>query len=296
MLKQEELNVEVEEQQAEVEDQEQEADTQEPDTGQEEQEQDESDDTNEEDESEEETIITLDDEPIQRDEANENNHVVRKLRNLHKEQKQRIKELEEKLNITRVQEELDIKAPVEPNIEDFNYDYDKYKLAVKDYTKKQIEFEHQQNKKLQQQEQEKELWNQKRSNYETKKTELNFSDFEEVEDAVGSTLKPNQIGALIDASDNPALLVYALGKNPAKLKELSEIKNPVRFIAELVRTESKLKMTKKKKPKASPERVINGSSAPSDNTQKKLNELYEKAQRTGSLKELRAYKKKHNIK
>src|SRR3546814_4112003 len=42
------------------------------------------------------------------------------------------------------------------------------------------------------------------------------------------------------ASKEPAKLIYALGKNPARLKALLEIKNPVKFIAEVARMETQM--------------------------------------------------------
>jgi hypothetical protein len=51
---------------------------------------------------------------------------------------------------------------------------------------------------------------------------------------------------MLQGADNPALVVYALGKNPKKAKELSEIKDPVKFAFAVAKLEKELKVTNRR--------------------------------------------------
>jgi hypothetical protein len=84
--------------------------------------------------------------------------------------------------------------------------------------------------------------------------------------------------------------MYALGKNPEKLKELAAITNPVRFTAALVRMETKMTVSTRK-PSTSPEKVIAGNSAVSGINDKTLDRLRDEAEKTGDFTKVLAYKK-----
>jgi hypothetical protein len=87
----------------------------------------------------------------------------------------------------------------------------------------------------------------------------------------------------------PALVVYALGKNPEKAKELSEIKDPVKFAFAVAKLEKDLKVTNRKASTRTREnRVRNWPlSGAVDST---LERLREDAARTGNMTKVIAYK------
>ena len=96
---------------------------------------------------------------------------------------------------------------------------------------------------------------------------------------------------MVQGAKNPALVVYALGKNPAKAKELASISDPVKFAFAVANLEAQLKVTPRK-PKPEPERVLSGSSrAISGTVDSQLERLREEAARTGDMSKVMAYKR-----
>jgi hypothetical protein len=248
-----------------------------------------------EDSEDEETIITLDDKPVEPEPETEDNSVMRKMRDIHKEQKKRIRELEEQINKKQSTEQQELEPlPARPKIEDFDYDAEKYDRALDDWYGKKQKHDLEKQKKQAEIQKQQETWQGKVSAYNTSKAELKISDYEVAEDVVQQTLSPTQQGVILDVADNPALLVYALGKNPEKLKELSEIKNPVHYIAAVAKLETKLKMTKTRKPKAPPEKQLSGTGAAATSSDAELERLEAKAAKTGDRSEIYKYKRKLN--
>jgi hypothetical protein len=107
---------------------------------------------------------------------------------------------------------------------------------------------------------------------------------------VQEVLNTTQQGILLQGSDNSALLVYALGKNPKKAKELSEIKDPVRFAFAVAKLETQLKVTKKTAPP--PEKTPpSGGARSTGGSDEVLDNLRAKAERTGDYTQVIAYKR-----
>jgi len=107
---------------------------------------------------------------------------------------------------------------------------------------------------------------------------------------VQEVLSVTQQGILLQGSDNSALLVYALGKNPKRAKELSEIKDPVKFAFAVSKLESQLKVTKKTAPP--PEKTPpSGGARSTGGSDEVLENLRAKAERTGDYTQILAYKR-----
>jgi hypothetical protein len=98
-----------------------------------------------------------------------------------------------------------------------------------------------------------------------------------------------QQGMIIQGADNSAALVYALGKNPGKAKELASIKDPVKFAWEASKLEGSMKTTSRK-PRSKPEKTVKGAGSLSGGTDKKLEELRAGARKSGDYTKLNAYK------
>jgi inosine/xanthosine triphosphate pyrophosphatase family protein len=105
-------------------------------------------------------------------------------------------------------------------------------------------------------------------------------------------LNQTQQGIIVQGADDPALLVYALGKNPKKLQELSSISDPVDFAFKLAKLEAQLKVTNKKAP--SPETRVKGAKTgvSSGSSDKVLERLRNEADKTGDYTKVLSYKKK----
>jgi hypothetical protein len=99
-----------------------------------------------------------------------------------------------------------------------------------------------------------------------------------------------QQGMIIQGANNSAALVYALGKNPTKAKELASIKDPVKFAWEASKLEGTMKATTRK-PRSKPERTVKGSATLSGSTDGTLEKLREEAAKTGDHSKVIAYKK-----
>lgn len=137
-------------------------------------------------------------------------------------------------------------------------------------------------------------WEEKLQSYEAKKSILKqkAKDFDDAEQTVQDVLDVNQQGIVI-YSEKPELLVYNLGRNPEKAKQLAAIKNPLEFAFQIGKLEARIDAQMKsqtRKPQTNPERKPSGS-APLATTDAKLAALEKEAERTGDRTKLIAYKK-----
>jgi hypothetical protein len=98
-----------------------------------------------------------------------------------------------------------------------------------------------------------------------------------------------QQAVIVKAADNPALVLYSLGKHPAKLAELSQITDPLKMAAAVARLEGGLKVMPKRKP-PEPEEIASGTASVSHGKDKELERLEKEAERTGDRTKLIAYK------
>jgi hypothetical protein len=238
-------------------------------------------------EEEETVVVTIGDEEPE-EEPEKAPDWVRDLRKKNREDQRRIKELEAKLE----QKEAPAKPVLgeKPTLEGFDYDSDKYEAALDEwYTKKrQVDAEQEQLKKAEEQQQQE--WQAKLDAYGEKKAALKVADYDEAEAMAQDMFDATQQGIMVQGADNPALVIYALGKNEKKAKELSVIKDPVKFAFAIAKLETQLKVSGKKAPPP-PEKVVTGSGKSSaiDST---LDRLREDAAKTGDYSKVHAYKRK----
>lgn len=144
------------------------------------------------------------------------------------------------------------------------------------------------------QRQQTEAWNSELKAHGEKRAALKFSDAQEAEDVVTATLTDVQQAVIVKAAENSAMVVYALGKHPAKLAEISKITDPLKLAAAVARLEGKLTVTKKSG-LPDPERIARGSGAIVA-TDRQLERLEKEADKTGDRSALAAYKRKLRLK
>lgn len=120
---------------------------------------------------------------------------------------------------------------------------------------------------------------------------LNQKAFKEAEAEVVAVLDVTRQSILLEAADNPAMLVYALGKNPAQLERLSKITSIVKFTAEIGKLEKEIKVYKQSEKPAPTNTNLRGSAAVSGGSTKRLAQLEAEAEKTGDRTKLVAYKK-----
>jgi hypothetical protein len=212
---------------------------------------------------------------------------VKELRKANREKEKRIRELEAKL--TQTTEKKPVALGVKPKLEDFDYDADKFESALADWfeRKRQADTEAQ---KLQQAEQtQKQAWQEKLDGYGKAKAELKVRDFEDAEAVAQELFNITQQGVVLQGADNPALVIYALGKNPKKAAELAKIEDPVKFAFAVAKLEKELKVTNRKAAPA-PERMISSTGRVSGAVDSTLERLREEAARTGNMTKVIQYK------
>jgi hypothetical protein len=85
-------------------------------------------------------------------------------------------------------------------------------------------------------------------------------------------------------------VIYALGKNPKKAKELAQIDDPVKFAFAVAKLESQLKISNRKAA-TRPEKQVSATAPIKGAVDSTLERLREEAARTGNMDKVMAYKR-----
>lgn len=213
---------------------------------------------------------------------------VRDLRKQHRELARRNRELEEQLRSTSQPAATAIGA--KPTLEGCDYDAEKYERELATWFERKRNQDAEAARIQQEQEAAQKSWQQKLASYTAAKSELKVKDFEDAEALVQEQFNVTQQGILLQGLENAALVVYALGKNPKKAKELAGITDPVRFAVAAGKLESQLKITNRKPPPAPP-KAITSSGPVSGTVDSTLERLRAEAEKTGNYSKVFAYRK-----
>lgn len=214
---------------------------------------------------------------------------VKELRKTTREQQKRIKELERELQSKAAPEPAKPVLGPRPSLEDCAYDEDRHNQELDAWYEKKSQVEAaeaqmQANAKMAEQ-----AWQEKLASYGKAKSELKVRDFDDAEEIARDTLSVTQQGIILQGAENPALVVYALGKNPAKAKELAGITDSVKYAFAIAKLEAQLKVSSRKAPP--PERVASsGSGSISGAVDSNLERLRNEAAKTGDYSKVIAYK------
>ena len=213
---------------------------------------------------------------------------VKELRKTNRELQRQNRELQ-----ARVQAAPPETKPVvignKPKLEDHDYDADKYEEALTNWFDRKRQADEVNAKQEAEVMNQQKAWQAKLDGYGKAKAELRVKDFEDAEEVAQQVFSITQQGVLLQGADNPALVVYALGKNPAKAKELAEIKDPVKFAFAVAKLEKDLKVTNRRQAPA-PERIVTGTGRSSGAVDSTLERLRADAERTGNMTKVIAYK------
>ncbi|CAB4168905.1 hypothetical protein UFOVP581_16 [uncultured Caudovirales phage] len=241
-------------------------------------------------------IVTIGDEESPPQEDNQAPEWVRELRKANKEDKRRIKELEEKLNATSSSEVKPKGLGKKPTLEDYDYDAEEFSAALSDWFECERQAKEAKAKEEAAQIEQRNQWQAKLDTYSKLKTELKVKDFDDAEALAQDLFNVTQQGIVLQGAENPAVVIYALGKNPAKAKELSTITDPVKFAFAVAKLETQLKV-KQRTPPTQPERTVQSSGGTRSGTvDSTLERLREEAAKTGDLTKVIAYKLKNAAK
>jgi hypothetical protein len=238
----------------------------------------------------EEDVVTIAGEsPAPEEEEKQAPEWVRNLRKNYRELQREKRELEERLKaVSPATEQSPVTPGKKPTLEDCDYDSDKFENELAGWFERKRQSEEAEAKYRAKQQEEQQTWQKKLETYTQSKTGLKVSDFQDAEDTVLETLSVTQQGIILQGAQNPAVMVYALGKNPNKAKELAGITDPVQFAFAVAKLETQLSVQKKQAPP--PEKRINGNgSLGTSNAQ--LDRLREEAARSGDFTKVIAFKK-----
>jgi hypothetical protein len=236
---------------------------------------------------EDDVIVSIGEETPPPDEQAQAPGWVKELRKANREKEKRIRELEAKLNQTPENKPL-VVGP-KPRLEDHDWDADKYESALTDWFERKRQADAEAQKARQAEQAQQQAWQEKLDGYGKAKAELKVRDFEDAEAVAQEVFNVTQQGIMLQGSDNPALVIYALGKNPKKAAELSKIEDPVKFAFAVAKLEKDLKVTNRKAAPA-PERMISSTGRVSGAVDSTLERLREEAARTGDMTKVIRYK------
>lgn len=245
----------------------------------------------------EEVVVTLGDEPATADDEEGKAteaapQWVKDLRKEHREAKRKIRELEQQVASAKAPAQ---KAAVDigpkPNLadEDIDYDQDKYDQKMIAWLDRKRQADKAVEDQQRTEQEANQAWQARLDGYHAQKASLKLPDFDDSESAITSTMDVTQQGIIISGADNPALVIYALGRNDAKTKELAAIKDPVKFAFAIAKLETQIKMQKKAKP--APERTITGTAPKSGAIDSTLDRLRADAEKSGDYSKVHAYKR-----
>lgn len=256
---------------------------------------DESDDENnavsdDEGEGDDDVVVSIGEESPPQEEETRAPEWVRELRKANREKERKIRELEAKLNATATETKPVALGP-KPTLEACDYDSEEYEKKLADWYEQKRHADAAEAEAKAQRDAEAKAWQDKLDSYAKARASLKVRDYEDAEAFALETFNVTQQGIVLQGSDNPALIIYALGKNSTKAKELASITDPVKFAFAVAKLETQLKVTNRKAA-AAPERTIStGGGRISGSVDSTLDRLREEALKTGDMSKVMAYKR-----
>lgn len=239
--------------------------------------------------AEDEVVITIGEEPPPQEEA-EKEAAPQWVKELRKRERELARENRELKAAAATKAEPAKELGAKPTLEECEFDTDVFEQKLTAWHERKRSVEAQAEQQRQAAEQAQKAWQTKLDSYNAGKASLKVSDFEDAEAAVLEMLDTTQQGIILAGADNPTNLTYALGKNPAKLKELASIKDPVKYAFAVAKLETQLKVTQRKSAPPAERRIVGNAAAVAVNDPK-LARLEAEADKTGDRTALVAYKK-----
>ena len=218
--------------------------------------------------------------------------VIKTLRKQHREQKKELRELRAKLDQYEKPKQEE-KLPPRPKLEDDDVAFDEEAFAQK--IEKWLILKQQHEQKIasvkEKQQKQEQSWQAKLQAYEEEKSSITADDYEDAEEEVIGTLSQIQQAMIMKAAKSPTKLIYAIGRDPEKLAELADIDDPVDFVRAIFELEAgTTTMTQKKIPP--PVKRVASTGGQANNVQKRLQDLLDKAGKTGDMQPYLELKRK----
>jgi hypothetical protein len=245
-----------------------------------------------EDAIDDEVEVSIGDKPVQAEEPKQSAPAwVRELRRRERELQREVRELRAKVQTPQAENQPPA-VGAKPKLEDHDYDAEKFEVALAGWFERKRQADEHAAKQKQSEEQQKQAWQARLDAYGKAKASLRVRDYEDAEASVTESLNVTQQGIIVSGAENPALVTYAIGKDPAKLKELAAIADPVRFAFAVAKLETQLKVNPRK-PAAAPEVIVKSTTRLAGGSHDQvLERLYDEADKTGDRTKVIAYKAK----
>lgn len=246
-----------------------------------------------EDAIDDEVEVSIGDKPVQAEEPKQAAPAwVRELRRRERDLQREVRELRAKAQAPQQSENQPPAAGAKPKLEDHDYDAERFETALSGWFERKRQGDDHAAKQKQSEEVQKQAWQARLDAYGKAKASLRVRDYDDAEASVVEALNTTQQGIIVSGAENPALVTYAIGKDPAKLKELAAISDPVKFSFAIAKLETQLKVNPRK-PSAAPESVMKSTTRLAGGGQDQtLERLRNEADKSGDFTRVIAYKSK----
>lgn len=238
-----------------------------------------------------EVVVTIGEESPPQEDAERAPEWVRDLRKSNREKERENRELKKQLDALKATPaDKTVQVGEKPTLEGCEYDTERFEKDLEQWHERKREHAEQERKKHEEGAKVQQAWQAKLDAYGKQKSELKVSDYEDAEAAAQDILSVTQQGVIVSGAENPALVVYALGKNPKKAQELASIADPVKFAFAVARLETQMKVTPRKTAPL-PESTVRGNARVSAGIDSTLERLRAEAEKTGDMSKVLAHKR-----
>jgi len=251
--------------------------------------QDDGQDSEDNDSDSDDVIVSIGEEAPPPEEQTHAPEWVRELRKTNRELQRQNRELQGRLQAPAQTENKPVTLGKKPSLEEHDYDAEKFEAALENWFDRKRQADDANARQEAEVMTQQKAWQAKLDGYGKAKAELKVKDYEEAEAVAQELFSVTQQGVVLQGADNPALVIYALGKNLKKAKELSEIKDPVKFAFAVAKLEKELKVTNRKAAPP-PERIVTGTGRSSGAVDSTLERLRDEAARTGNMTKVIQYR------
>jgi hypothetical protein len=242
-------------------------------------------------EQHEEMVVTIGDKPVEDKETEEERPTpiwVKKVRQQNRELARELREMRKQLAAKPTKDELVVGE--KPTLSGHDYDTEKYEAALASWYDRKRQADERIAKAKAEEEEVNKRWTSKLNAYSQAKASFRASDFAEAESVVTDLLNVTQQGIIVSGANDPAMVIYALGKNEGEAKKLAAIKDPVEFAFAVAKLEGQVKVSTRK-PSTSPESKIVGNERATGAVDPILERLRTEAEKTGDYTKVSAYKR-----
>lgn len=245
-----------------------------------------------EDSNDDELVVTFgeDSPPQEEDDGFNGQPAPQWVKDLRKKNRELEKQLKAAQPVVKETKE-DLVLGNKPKLEEYAYDEDQYAEALDIWYDRKAQVEKRKAEVDAEQQKTQEQIQAVVNSYNEKKQQLKVRDFDDAESELTDKLSVQQQGLILEGADNPALMVYALGKNKARLDELAKITNPAKFAFAVAKLETQMK-TNTRKAAVAPEKTVTGSGSTSGTTDTTLDRLRKEAEKTGDYSKVVQHKRK----